>query len=430
MYSRSSRRIPSYVVVEIAFPFLRLSTSTDHFIIYSNDTYNLFRPNQKQYMVKFPGRGGSGGGGRKRLLRGSTVVIITLTLALTAAGLSLLWVTSLGDVPVVLVGYHDVIDGISRHMQQQQRPQSAEQITSNLRQGQPLSARPQPKIPHNIIFTYKHNILESERKEPEIFYNNIINTRDVYISAWNDPNARTIFLDNDGCREYISQAEPRLVEYFDKEETGMFKADICRVAVLYMIGGYYFDIDLGALEAVKLEPNCTFATVKEAVKDFNCQKGCPKDPEMLAVIQEQLWKAHEGNFFQAFLASAPGHPILRGALKYMLLHYQGKKSAQGMLGVNTLGTAYKEIEPSERGIVRILQEFENIEGKEGYYPGYQQKGEGCCCQHIVHDSKERKVYFYSRIVGSGFKCSVPMDTANKGNSETSLAKGHLVKHHR
>mmetsp|Transcript_35913 Transcript_35913/g.77993 ORF Transcript_35913/g.77993 Transcript_35913/m.77993 type:complete len:381 (-) Transcript_35913:2-1144(-) len=380
-------------------------------------------------MVKFPGRGGSGGGGRKRLLRGSTVVFITLTLALTAAGLSLLWVTSPGDnVPV---GYHDVINGITRHMQhqQQQRPQSAEAITSsNLRQGQPLSARSQPKIPHNIIFTFKHNILE--RKEPEIFYNNIINTRDVYLSAWNDPNARTVFLDNDGCREYISQAEPELVGYFDREETGMFKADICRVAVLYMIGGYYFDIDLGALEAVKLEPNCTFATVEEAVKALNCQQGCPKDPEMLAVIQEQLWKAHEGNFFQAFLASAPGHPILRGALKYMLLHYQGKKSAQGMLGVNTLGTAYKETKPSERGIVRILQEFKNVEGKGGYYPEYQQKGEGCCCQHIVHDSEERKVYFHSRIVGSGSKCSAPMGATSKGNADASFAKGRLAKHHR
>lgn len=79
----------------------------------------------------------------------------------------------------------------------------------------------------------------------------------------------------------------------------------------------------------------------------------------------------------------------------------------GYMGVSTMGDGYKAAaaDPKEMGKVRILQELKNVPEVEGYYADLPaQDGIGCCCQHIVHDPKERKVYFYSRIVGAGQFC--------------------------
>ena len=267
---------------------------------------------------------------------------------------------------------------------------------------------PPPKIPHNIIFTYKHDILQT--KEPKLFYDNVVNTRDAYISAWgNDPAAQVYFLDDDGCRKHIEQAEPKLLHHFDNEKQGMYKADICRIAALTVLGGYYFDTDLKVVEPLLLEDGITFATVKEAIKDASCIGGCPKDPAILAAINAQVIKAHEGNMFQAFLAAEPGHPILRAALHFMLLHYEGKKDSPGLMGVSTLADAYQSISPEERGKNRLLQEYKNTDKNHAeYYDGYHQAdGKGCCCDYLVHDPVERKVYFFSRIVGSSEeKCAL------------------------
>ena len=91
-----------------------------------------------------------------------------------------------------------------------------------------------PAIPHSIYMTYKHEVLESH--EPPHIYQNIMNTISEYRRLWNEPEAPVHFLTDDECRERIEEAEPRLVQYFDKESSGAFKGDICRVAVLYLKG--------------------------------------------------------------------------------------------------------------------------------------------------------------------------------------------------
>mmetsp|Transcript_2778 Transcript_2778/g.8168 ORF Transcript_2778/g.8168 Transcript_2778/m.8168 type:complete len:366 (+) Transcript_2778:122-1219(+) len=267
---------------------------------------------------------------------------------------------------------------------------------------------PTPKIPHNILFTYKHNIVQT--KEPKLFYDNVVNTRDAYLFAWdNDPSARVYFLDDDECRKFIEQAEPKLLDHFNKEKQGMYKADICRIAALKMLGGYYLDVDLKVIEPVLLNDEISFATVKEAIKAASCKGGCPKDPAILAAINAEVIKAHEGNMFQAFLAAEPGHSILKAALHFMLLHYEGKKDAHGLMGVSTLADAFKSISPEERGQHWLLQEYNNVDEQDSeYYPDYHQNGRGCCCDYLVHDPEERKVYFFSRIVGSSEdKCALP-----------------------
>jgi mannosyltransferase OCH1-like enzyme len=242
-----------------------------------------------------------------------------------------------------------------------------------------------PAIPHIIYFTYESNILQT--KEPPQFYDNILNTTQKYIQGWKDPNAKIVFLDDAGCRRVIAKAEPRLLDHFDNERKGAYKGDICRIAALVDTGGYYFDIDIKVIEPLLLGDDIAFSSVRE---DLNKRK-----------------KAF--NFFQAFLASAPNHPVLRETIRVTLDYYEGRHTLHGFMGVSTMGDGYKAAlaaYPDEMKKVRILQELKNVPGVEGYYEDLpQQKGGiGCCCQHVVHDPEERRVYFRSRIVGAGQFC--------------------------
>ena len=230
-----------------------------------------------------------------------------------------------------------------------------------------LATTKSPAIPHIIYFTYKSNILHT--KEPPQFYENIMNTTQKFIQGWKDPNAKMVFLDDAGCRRVIEKAEPRLLEHFNNEQKGAYKGDICRVAALLDTGGYYFDVDIKVIEPVLLEDDITFSSVREELK-----------------------RKKAFNFFQAFLASAPNHPVLRETTRIMLGYYEGRHTLHGFMGVSTMGDGYKaalESYPDEMKKVRILQELKNVPGVEGYYEDLPQQegGVGCCCQHIVHDSE-------------------------------------------
>lgn len=241
-----------------------------------------------------------------------------------------------------------------------------------------LTSHTNPTIPHIIYYTYKTNIIET--KEPRHFYDNIQNTTDMYFSAWNDPKSRVEFLDDDACRKVIVDADPKLLRHFNNETRGAYKADICRAAALYATGGYYFDIDIRAINPVLLGPNVTFSSVRE--KEIK-------------------------NFFQAFLASTPGHPVMRETLRIVLAYYEGKHKLHGAMGPSTMGDGFQAASSnsSEMGAVRILRELQNVPNVKGYYADMPpQDGIGCCCQYIVHDPEARKAYFYSRIVGAGKNC--------------------------
>jgi mannosyltransferase OCH1-like enzyme len=108
---------------------------------------------------------------------------------------------------------------------------------------EPLS--PDFKIPRRLLFTHKSNILET--KDPPLFYENVQKTVKIYREAWGEPDAPIWFLDDADCRSAVYAAKPNLVTYFDREPHGSWKADICRVAALYLTGGYYFDVDMEAV---------------------------------------------------------------------------------------------------------------------------------------------------------------------------------------
>lgn len=241
-----------------------------------------------------------------------------------------------------------------------------------------------PLIPHTIFFTYKHNILEN--KEPSNFYDNIMYTIHEYRTLWGDPDAPVRFLDNDDCVKDIEMAEPRLVPLFQNAVSGAWMADVCRIAALYNSGGYYFDIDLKVVQPVDLRNNnnISFVTVHET-----------------AVYM---------NFFQAFIASTPRNPILKIALDKMLDYHEGRLKIFGNLGPYTLNQAYKSVSPQEQAQAWILHELDldNKRTPSNSYPEVQrQEGEGCCCNFVVEDAKQKQVYFFSRFVGASSKCGMP-----------------------
>jgi mannosyltransferase OCH1-like enzyme len=145
-------------------------------------------------------------------------------------------------------------------------------------------------IPKRLIFTFKTNMLKT--KHPIDLYNNVQNTIHVYSKAWNIPveEMDIMFIDDPLCLTLIPQVEPRLLEFFQLEPKGSFKADICRVAALYLYGGYYFDVDIQVLKVLQPNPDTDFIT-------SNCGN-------------------HQ--FFQAVMALAPHHLLARATLDSML----------------------------------------------------------------------------------------------------------------
>jgi len=277
-----------------------------------------------------------------------------------------------------------------------------------------------------------------------------MNTIDIYRKAWNETEAPIWFLNDIECRALIQKVEPGLVVHFDQERKGEYKSDMCRAAALYLKGGYYFDIDMRVLEAVLLDPNITFASVK----------------------------MRDGKFFQSFMASEPGSPILKESLRLMRefceesiqidkdfavsdetknlkeivprherklqsnvneycslflnlldedcravnmkakeLNIENLKSryrkiflrlssnhfisGSRLIGPGSLRTAYdKVVNNAEKKNTFFLVE-DNLDAKESehLYPDLaRQQGRGYC-NYVVHDPEQEKVHFFSRMVG-------------------------------
>jgi hypothetical protein len=119
-------------------------------------------------------------------------------------------------------------------------------------------------------------------------------------------------------------------------------------------------------------------------------------------------------FFQSFLISQPGHPILEKALDFMLHFFRNPPMQHVLLdyklGPVTLLNAYEAMDPSVHEKAHLLYEMLLDDRATRLYPNIpKQDGVGCCCNFIVHDPfLSKKAYFYSRVVGAGKFCSEPL----------------------
>lgn len=277
-------------------------------------------------------------------------------------------------------------------------------------------------IPNKLLFNYKENLLvgSASSKYPDL-------QRNVYKTIKLHPNMEIIFYDNRECARAINRVHSQeLREAFEQEETGMFKSDICRLAMLWEHGGYYFDNDMEVLKDMRR----TFAA----------------NVSLSSVLG--LARCNRPNaIFQAFVAAMPKHPAIKEALDGTMEWYKQKvylqtqgvpKGFKRLMGTEVLGAAamhWLGVESLKAGHLHrqvrdltgssgllqtntsadFMQEaesgwdsayfFEEAEGHLSDFGLQKRDGKGSSCNVYVKDSNN--VVAWSRFVGSGEWCVKP-----------------------
>jgi hypothetical protein len=187
-------------------------------------------------------------------------------------------------------------------------------------------------IPRQIFQTWKTHKLSPE------FYN-------MTVGTWkhHNPAYKYTLYDDAECVAFLkTHFDEDIVETYNDIQPGAIKADFWRYCVLYVHGGVYADIDtfcVGNLDAVL--GNHTFVTVV----DLN---GHPFEGKH--------------NLFNAFIASVPGHPILKGCIdriKKQVLFHELPASRLDWAGPGVLGR--------ETNLYLGREETAGFVGGEGVY---------------------------------------------------------------
>jgi hypothetical protein len=239
------------------------------------------------------------------------------------------------------------------------------------------------EVPPILYFIHtKMDILADQK--PVLFYENIQRTVRQYERAWGKTNLDVRFLTFESCRELVRHAAPDLLPHFDADPEGRNHATICRVAALYVTGGYYFDVDM-LTQRAWLPRGCSLATA------FN------------------PWN----NIMQSILIAQPAHPLLKETFRVMLVHYEEyEKMSEGIertsfhfnLGTKTLRIAYDNLHYQAPPRCFLRESKLNPPSGPRIFPDLPlQKGAfGGGCNFVIHNDNE--VFFYSRIVGAGRTC--------------------------
>jgi len=223
----------------------------------------------------------------------------------------------------------------------------------------------------------------------QLLYDNIRNTHRIFTEYWNETQTAPLwFLREKDCRIAVALAEPKLLPSYLNETRGNNKANLCRVAALYLKGGYYFDVDMGTIRAVPLSDNTTFAVPHEYLET----RGNKKNLQGL---------------FNSFLAVTPGHPVLRKNLDLYLDHYSGidllVRSKDSHLGTGSLRLAYKATNQTYNSYMKLVEAKLSPQKSKLLNLPYP-KGTGWGCNFYVSDPEKQVAYFWSRIPGYGWGC--------------------------
>lgn len=293
-------------------------------------------------------------------------------------------------------------------------------------------------VPHILWFTYETNIMLS--KEPDLFYENVMHTIDAYNRSWRDNqqsqqqqdsnsgnmkvSMQVRFLDDADCENVVFEAFPDIVTHFSQETNGAFRGDICRVAALYLHGGYYFDIDMEVIRPY-------------IAKDLLVPERFVSN-DTLRVVEPSIfvssWNADRNSIFQSFIASTAYSPILKESFYFMMAYYEGRnenctRANECLMGTKTMLQAYeryaqesqqqKEKQSSQSYNTTMQRNIRTADKLQTttpssttllfedkltpeLYPGFPRRPgvDNFYCNYIVHSPTENFVHFYSRIIGS------------------------------
>jgi hypothetical protein len=176
---------------------------------------------------------------------------------------------------------------------------------------------------------------------------------------------------------------PSLVKHFMAEKAGMYKADICRLAVLYGEGGYYFDVDMVALTPFLPTSLHTFVTAI-----------CHNTPECIS---------------QSFIASTPRHPAAKFGLDRTFDIYSGRvkmpsKNWKGTYAMYLAIESWRKAEPKVASAALVLLK-EDMFAAPSPLAKLQRStapGGGTCNRFVMNPSRPTAPYFLSRFMGAKF----------------------------
>jgi hypothetical protein len=175
-------------------------------------------------------------------------------------------------------------------------------------------------IPSQIYFNHKKSkVLELVRGTSGLRMN-MQKIADMH------PGCNVSFVDEEQCRSAIARAHSEeLALWFDKENQWSYKSDMCRLAVLYQTGGYYFEGDFEVVTDVRhiVPPGASISTVMALTDGATPSIG----------LDGRL------DVFNNFLAAAPKHPVIKAAMDltlgwYMKDEYADEHNGQRLMWWN------------------------------------------------------------------------------------------------
>ena len=171
------------------------------------------------------------------------------------------------------------------------------------------------------IIKRKDDIILPEVKKSNIInktiyqtYKNIDLVPNYYIEdiKKKNPDWKYEFYDDNRIREFLKDNfEPKFLEKFDSFKKGAHKVDLWRLCILYLYGGFYFDIDMllyKDLNNIISECNNDFITAKTVEKSgfykvdrlFNalifCKAGDPLVKKCIINLMNVTQKDLDGNY--------------------------------------------------------------------------------------------------------------------------------------
>lgn len=184
-------------------------------------------------------------------------------------------------------------------------------------------------IPSHLHFTWRINILDREDEATRSLKGN------VKAIAGLHPDMRVHFHSDKQCEDALERVHSKeLAIWFAKEQHGCYKSDLCRLAVLYETGGFYFDNDFNPIVNVRdiIPPGASLSTVLALT-----------DPNGLDSRYD---------VYQAFLAASPQHPAIKHAMDLTLAWYKSGHAMDERAGQRQM--LYKH--PARDGHCELISE--------------------------------------------------------------------------